>query len=88
MKQYLIILFFVNFIHLVRLGNYEIILEKIECLNGSGVAGIYSITELRIGKYNRTTYTLNVEFELYADIGDGYFVRFKNIHLFIYIFIV
>lgn len=47
----------------------EIQVERIELLNGSYVEGFYNISLFEAIKYNRTTYVLNLELELFVDEG-------------------
>lgn len=70
----LILIPFLSSVQLISKRNFDVILEKIESLNGSK-SDEYSIEELRITKFNRSTYTLNVKFEIFVDLDESFNVR-------------
>lgn len=78
MKTYLSAFSIINFIQFVHLGSYEITLEQVVCLNGTGAEGLYSIEELRVSKFNRTAYALNFKFETFFDVDENYHVSPKH----------
>lgn len=77
MYQHLIfILFNLILLQWITLGNAEVILENIESLNGTGVEGYYSLKNLRISKFNRTVYALNIDAEFFVDFDNNYQVKY------------
>lgn len=65
----LVCLFIVNF---KSISMNEVQFDRIESLNSSYVEGIYNLTLLRVGKFNRTTYVLNCNFETFVDIDHNW----------------
>lgn len=72
-----------SLLHVVE--NLEIQFDRIELINGSYAENLYNISLLRVGKFNRTTYVLNFEGELFVDIpidlsieAAFYYNRFNN----------
>lgn len=63
----------------------EMYFDRIELLNESYVEGLYKVNEMRITKFNRTTYVLNGEAEFYYVTNDSvkvemsfHYNRFNN----------
>lgn len=48
----------------------EIQVDRIEVLNSTYQKNLYNISELRVTKFNRTTYTINANFILFFDIDE------------------
>lgn len=65
----LICLFIVNF---KSISMREVQFDRIELLNSSYIEGVYNMSLFRIGKFNRTTYVLNWNIELFVDIDDSW----------------
>lgn len=55
--------------------SYEFIFDRVELLNSSYLEGYYNISLYRVNKYNRTTFVLNCELELFCDWDDTLFVE-------------
>lgn len=53
-------------------GECEIVMEKVESINGSKIDGYIIFNELKIVKYNRSAYALNIDFELLVDIDNNF----------------
>lgn len=64
-----------GFIVLNSVQSIEVIFDRIEMLNSSYVEGYYNISLLRVTKFNRTTFVLNAEFELFVDVTDKFMVE-------------
>lgn len=54
----------------------EIAFEHMEVINNTRTAGYY-FKELRVTKFNRTTYVLNAKFDLYYDMDNDYAVKMR-----------
>lgn len=52
----------------------ELYYDRIELLNATYVEDIYNVSQFRINKFNRTTYVLNLDVELFNDAGEDYTV--------------
>lgn len=63
------IAFGVFLFHIGWVVTTEIQFDRIEFLNKSYVEGSYNLSELRITKFNRTTYVLNGKAEIFIDIN-------------------
>lgn len=68
-----------------EISSLDVQFERLELMNASYVEGKYNISLLRVSRINRTTYSMNVEFETFQDIGTEfsfevlfYFNRFNN----------
>lgn len=48
----------------------EVQFDRIELLNASYVKDIYNVSLLRVAKYNRTAYVLNLSVEFYTDLSN------------------
>lgn len=59
--------------------SYELILDRVELLNSSYLEGYYNISLFRVNKYNRTTFVLNYELELFRD-WDQTFLMEMNLY--------
>lgn len=68
-------LFLITF-HTAALISQDVILQKLEAKNGTFVEGEYRITDLRVSKYNRSTYVINSEMELFNILDNSYVVSF------------
>lgn len=53
----------------------EVLLQQVEIIKGAKIPGKYDIALMRVTKFNRTTYVLNVQANLEDALGDGYWVR-------------
>lgn len=64
----------------------ELVLDRVELINATYLEGLYNISEMRVGKFNRTTYVLNFEIESFIEINQKdsefettfYFNRMNN----------
>lgn len=63
----------------------EVFFDRVELLNASYVKDLYNVSTIRVNKFNRTTYVLNMEFEKYIEMNDKiqleikfYYNRFNN----------
>lgn len=63
----------------------EIYYDRIELLNSSYLPDFYNVSLLRISKFNRTTYVMNLNVDFLQDFGediemqtDFYYNRFNN----------
>lgn len=67
----LAILFLLEILNSVsNAGNInEFVFDRVEALNGTYLEGIYNISEMRIGKFNRTTYVLTFEIEVFVEMN-------------------
>lgn len=54
----------------------EVVLENVESLNGTGVEGYYLLKTLRIAKFNRSSYALNIDLEFFVDLDNNYQVKY------------
>lgn len=50
----------------------DVILQKLEAINGTFVEGEYRITDLRVSKFNRSTYVINSEMEMFNIFDNSY----------------
>lgn len=67
---FLVLIFAYNF-ELIK--SFDVIFERVELLNSSYVEGFYNFSNVRIQKYNRTTFVLNLNFELFIDFDEDVF---------------
>lgn len=65
---------FITFIQLIWVIRADVSLQKIETSNGTGAAGLYAIKELKAGKFNRTAFVLNTQFETFIDLDESFTV--------------
>lgn len=49
----------------------EIQVDRVELLNSTFSDGIYNISELRVTKFNRTSYVLNLDAEIFFDVDQS-----------------
>lgn len=64
----------------------ELVLDRVELINATYLEGLYNISEMRIGKFNRTTYVLNFNLETFIEMNQKdsefettfYFNRMNN----------
>lgn len=56
-------------------SSFEINLERIEIKNETNIPGLYNIREMRIAKYNRSTFALNADADILFDLNDNCEVR-------------
>lgn len=65
--------------------SYDIIFDRVEIINSSGIENFWNARVLRVGKFNRSAYVLNMDIELLIDFdenvsiqGDIYYSRLNN----------
>lgn len=64
----------------------ELVFDRVELVNATYLEGLYNISEMRVGKFNRTTYVLNFEIEFFIEVNQEdseldttfYFNRMNN----------
>lgn len=54
----------------------EVYFDRIELLNSSYVENVYKVYEFRVAKFNRTTYVLNADCELFYDTDQNHTAEF------------
>lgn len=59
----------------------EIYLQQVDVKSPKRVAGMYNIELMRVIKFNRTAYGLNLNIELETDLDDAYSVRMISFYL-------
>lgn len=74
MKFIFRIYIFIAIIQVVCLISQDVILQKLEVLNDTLVEGEYRIIELKVSKYNRSSYVINSEMELLNAFDNSYSV--------------
>lgn len=58
----------------------EIRYDRVELLNSTLIEGIYNISTFRISKFNHTAHVLNVNFELFINLDQNFFLEVNFYH--------
>lgn len=58
-------------VSLVNSKIYTIQVDEVNMLNSSYVEGYYNFSKFAVTKFNRSTFVMNIEFELLTDLYDG-----------------
>lgn len=66
---YFLSICFLFIFYLQTISTNELYFDRVETLNDTSAKGFYNYTNLRIAKYNRTTYVFNVNVEFYTELG-------------------
>lgn len=55
--------------------SYTVALDQVFLYNSTALDGFYNVTQMRIAKYNRTTFVLNFDGEIYFDVDETVFLQ-------------
>lgn len=66
-----------TFVHFKNVVAFDIQFDRIELLNALFHENRYNISVLRVAKFNRTGYGINMDAEFFNDINDEHFLEVR-----------